>query len=277
MKEFAICSSNRLPRLPVGSMMWQSAILVLVGVGFAAAFRAGVATSAAVAAAAPGRAAPWPQTQLNLVVNRPIGRPAAPSASPTAPLLRPRTRTARTPATAFALHASLLDAIGAEPEFSTFRQLIDGVPDLKALLGDESYMEGGGNIFTVFCPTNQAFKALTKDQAFKLGKKENLPILRKLVRFHVHQELGPLSMDELGEMVGRELSTLALLPVTVRPVGGGLWGGGGGGGGGGPSGGANGVKLNEARVVRELDICSNGKLYEVDAFISSPLIFRFLV
>jgi len=88
-----------------------------------------------------------------------------------------------------------------------------------------------------------------------LGKKENLPILRKLVRFHVHQELGTLTKEDLDDMVGRELSTLALLPVNVKA----------------------GSKINEARITRDLPLCSNGKVFEVDNLVSTPLLFRFLV
>ena len=156
----------------------------------------------------------------------------------------------------FTLGASLLDALKADPAFSTFAQLLEGVPDLKTLLGTEDIGQGDGNIFTVFAPTNDAFKKLSKDQAFKLGKKENLPVLRKLVRYHFHEDI--LEKQDILNM--REMSTLALLPVTVNLVEAG-----------------KDFRLNEARVVRELPICSNGKVFEVDSLISPFVLFRFLV
>lgn len=152
------------------------------------------------------------------------------------------------------LEASIIETIQKDPNFSTFSTLLEGVPDLKTLLADENIGSGGGNIFTVFAPTNSAFTKLSKDQLFKLGKKDNLPILRKIVRFHFHEDV--LSREEIASK--RELSTLALLPVTVKPADGGF-------------------KLNEANIVRDLPICSNGRIYEVDTLLNPVLLYRYLV
>lgn len=155
-----------------------------------------------------------------------------------------------------ALDASLVEQLSGEPSLTTFYSLLEGLPDLKTLMADESIGSGDGNIFTIFAPTNDAFKKLTKDQAFKLGKKENLSILRKLIRYHVHEDV--LSKEDILEM--RELSTLALLPITVKLVDGG-----------------KDFRLNEAKVIRELELSGNGRIFEMDNLVNPVLLYRFMV
>jgi len=116
---------------------------------------------------------------------------------------------------------------------------------------------------TLFVPSNAAFKKLDKDVMIKLGRKDNLPILRKVVRFHFSEEL--LSKEEVGQK--KVLDTLALIPVTIRPFGSGLLG----------SGPATGYTIAEASITRADIACSNGIIHEVDSLISPVLLFRYLV
>lgn len=154
------------------------------------------------------------------------------------------------------LDSTLIEALEQDPNFSTFASLLNGVPELKSLLSDSSLAGGGGNIFTVFAPSNAVFAKLDKQIMFKLGKKDNLPILRKVVRFHFVEEV--LTQDDIAQL--KEMSTLALLPVSIKP------------GAGGRS-----FKLNEASVTRTFDSCENGIIHEVDSLVSPFLLFRFLV
>ena len=152
------------------------------------------------------------------------------------------------------LDSTLIEALEQDPNFSTFASLLNGVPELKSLLGDGNL--GSASIFTVFAPNNAVFAKLDKQIMFKLGKRDNLPILRKVVRFHFVEEV--LSRDDIAEL--KEMSTLALLPVSVKPGAGG-----------------KGFKLNEASVTRTFDTCENGIIHEVDGLVSPFLLFRFLV
>jgi uncharacterized surface protein with fasciclin (FAS1) repeats len=160
------------------------------------------------------------------------------------------------------LWGSLLETIEGDPSFSVFSQLLAGVPDLKTLMGDEDVGgSGGANIMTVLAPNNAAFAKLNKDQLFKLGKKDNLPILRKLVRFHVHEDV--LRLDDfvtMSQVKEGTLSTLALVPVSIKPAEGG-----------------KSFRINEAKIIRELPLCSNGVVYEVDTLVNPVLIYRYLV
>jgi len=179
-----------------------------------------------------------------------------PSTSTTSPVLQ------RSAQLQTRLWGSLLETIEGDPSFSVFSQLLAGVPDLKTLMGDEDVGgSGGANIMTVLAPNNAAFAKLNKDQLFKLGKKDNLPILRKLVRFHVHEDL--LRLDDfatLSQAKEGSLSTLALVPVSIKPAEGG-----------------KSFRINEAKIIRELPLCSNGVVYEVDTLVNPVLIYRYLV
>ena len=153
------------------------------------------------------------------------------------------------------LKDTLFEVLERDPNFSTFASLLSGVPELKVALGD-SNIGATGNIFTVFAPNNAAFAKLDKQIMFNLGKRDNLPILRKVVRFHFVEAV--LSRDDILEL--KELPTLALMPVSIKPVQG-----------------DNNFRLNEASVVRTLEACSNGIVHEVDALLSPFLLFRYLV
>merc|ERR1712146_64906 len=69
-------------------------------------------------------------------------------------------------------------------------------------------------IYTVFVPTNSAFANLDKEILFKIGKKDNLPILRKLVRHHFVDDV--MTVEDISQL--DKIPTLALLDINVRPA-----------------------------------------------------------
>merc|ERR1711968_6958 len=111
--------------------------------------------------------------------------------------------------------------------------LCNTVKDVESSIADDS-IDTGFNMLTVLAPTNEAFAKLDKDIRAKLIRKDNLPILRKLIRFHFVEDI--LSKAEVGELP--QIDTLALLPVSIKPERSGLLG----------SGDIIGFKINEARI-----------------------------
>lgn len=160
----------------------------------------------------------------------------------------------------FQLAATIREQLEKDPNFSTFASLLQALPELNEIIANDM-LEAGQH--TLFAPSNSAFKKLDKDVIIKLGRKDNLPILRKVVRFHFSEEL--LSKEEVGQK--KTLDTLALIPVTIRPTGGGLLGGG-------PP---TSYTIAEASISRPDIACSNGIIHEVDTLISPVLLFRYLV
>ena len=160
------------------------------------------------------------------------------------------------------LSATVKDTLSADPNYSIFLSMVEAVDDLNKLIGDDK-IEAGFNLMTVFAPNNAAFSKLDKDIMIKLGRKDNLPILKKIVRFHFVEDI--LSKDEIEQR--KSIDTLALLPVSVKPITSGLLG----------TGSIKGFKINEAAITKPDISCSNGIIHEVDSILSPYLLFRYLV
>ena len=118
-----------------------------------------------------------------------------------------------------------MQVLDKNPKWSTFRSLLNAVPDLLTTLQQEPDLVLDADcIYTVFVPNNAAFAKLDKETLFKLGKKDNLPVLRKMIRAHIVEDV--LMVKDIN--VGMSIDTLALLSMTVKPSGGilgGLMGG----------------------------------------------------
>ena len=126
-------------------------------------------------------------------------------------------------------------------------------------------------IYTVFVPTNAAFAKLEKDTLFKIGKKDNLPVLRKIVRHHFVDDV--MSVDDMTDT--DKIMTLALLEINVRPANvGGL---GGILGGSKNEEAAGGIRLNEGIITKPDIQCCNGVIHEVDSLLNPFLYYRYLV
>jgi len=86
---------------------------------------------------------------------------------------------------------NLIESLSADPNASTF------VSALKAA-GLESTLEQAGP-FTVFAPSNEAFREQPKGMMEKLMKPENQDQLRKLISYHIIA--GKLSTDDLKKKI----------------------------------------------------------------------------
>lgn len=163
-----------------------------------------------------------------------------------------------------ALCNTVKEALMNDPDFEVFSRLLKqaNLEDVESSIADDS-IDTGFNMLTVLAPTNEAFAKLDKDIRAKLIRKDNLPILRKLIRFHFVEDI--LSKAEVGELP--QIDTLALLPVSIKPERSGLLG----------SGDIIGFKINEARIVKPDISCSNGIIHGVDSLVSPYLLFRYLV
>ena len=164
---------------------------------------------------------------------------------------------------------TILEVLGKNPKWSTFRTLLTAMPELTSTMENKDLILD--TIYTVFVPTNSAFAKLEKETLFKIGKKDNLSILRKLVRHHFVDDV--MSVDDMTET--DRIMTLALLEINVRPAsGGGL---GGLLGGGNKEDAAGGIRLNEGIITRPDIQCCNGVIHEVDSLLNPFLYYRYLV
>lgn len=160
------------------------------------------------------------------------------------------------------LPATVKEALAADPNLSIFNSMVEAVPELGNLIKSDK-IDQGFNMMTVFVPTNAAFSKLDKDIMVKLARKDNLPILKKMVRFHFVEDI--LTKEDLEARTS--IDTLALLPVSIKPVRSGLLG----------AGEVSGFKINEASITRPDVSCSNGIIHEIDYILSPFVLFRYLV
>ena len=164
---------------------------------------------------------------------------------------------------------TIIEVLGRNPKWSTFRTLLTAMPELTSTLENKDLILD--TIYTVFVPTNSAFAKLEKDILFKIGKKDNLPILRKMVRHHFVDDV--MSLDDMTKT--DKIMTLALLEINVRPINvGGL---GGLLGGGKNEEAAGGIRLNEGIITKPDIQCCNGVVHEVDSLLNPYLYYRYLV
>ena len=165
---------------------------------------------------------------------------------------------------------TILEVLGKNPKWSTFRTLLTAMPEFTETMDNKDLILD--TIYTVFVPTNAAFAKLEKETLFKIGKKDNLPILRKLVRHHFVDDV--MTVEDITE--ADKIMTLALLEINVRPakaagIGGLL------SDNSRAESAAGGVRLNEG-VITTPDIqCCNGVIHEVDSLLNPFLYYRYLV
>lgn len=165
---------------------------------------------------------------------------------------------------------TILEVLGKNPKWSTFRTLLSAMPEFTETMDNKDLILD--TIYTVFVPTNAAFAKLEKETLFKIGKKDNLPILRKLVRHHFVDDV--MTVEDISE--AEKIMTLALLEINIRPA---KAGGIGGmlGDNNRAEAAAGGVRLNEG-VITTPDIqCCNGVIHEVDSLLNPYLYYRYLV
>ena len=160
------------------------------------------------------------------------------------------------------LPATAKETMAADPNFSIFNSMVEAVPELNDLIKSDK-IDQGFNMMTVFAPSNAAFAKLDKDIMSKLARKDNLAILKKMVRFHFVEDI--LTKEDVGQR--SSLDTLALIPVSIKTVRGGPLG----------TGDVTGFKINEASITRADISCSNGIIHEVDFILSPFILFRYLV
>lgn len=158
---------------------------------------------------------------------------------------------------------TIMQVLDKNKQYSTFRTLLTALPDLLETLQQPADLMLDDTIYTVFVPNNAAFAKLEKDILFKLGKKDNLPVLRKIVRFHFVEDV--LATSDIS--IGMQIDTLALLSMSVKPKGGGILGLGKG----------DGFVLNEGSIVSPDIQCCNGVIHEVDSLLNPYLLYRYLV
>ena len=165
---------------------------------------------------------------------------------------------------------TILEVLGKNPKWSTFRALLSAMPEFTETMDNKDLILD--TIYTVFVPTNTAFAKLEKEILFKIGKKDNLPILRKLVRHHFVDDV--MTVEDISQI--EKIPTLALLEINVRPAkGAGL--GGLLGDNSRADAAAGGIRLNEG-IITTADIqCCNGVIHEVDNLLNPYLYYRYLV
>jgi uncharacterized surface protein with fasciclin (FAS1) repeats len=160
------------------------------------------------------------------------------------------------------LGGTVKDVLSRDPDFSIFNSMVEAVSEVNELISSDK-IDQGYNMMTIFAPSNSAFSKLDKTVMSKLTRKDNLPILKKMVRFHFIEDI--LTKDDIEQR--SSIDTLALLPVTVKLERSGVLG----------SGSVAGFKISDASILRADISCSNGIIHEVDSIISPYLLFRYLV
>jgi len=100
---------------------------------------------------------------------------------------------------------TLLQVLETNSQLSTFCTLLGAMPELKKSMQNEDLVLD--TIYTVFAPTNAAFAKLDREVLLKIGKKDNLPVLRKMVRHHFVEDV--VTLEDIDGMV--EIDTLSLI------------------------------------------------------------------
>jgi uncharacterized surface protein with fasciclin (FAS1) repeats len=158
---------------------------------------------------------------------------AASSPTPTESSMAPSSPAVSAPAAA----GTIVDVAATNPDFSTV------VAAVKAA-GLADTLSGPGP-FTVFAPTNEAFAALPAGLVDKLLKPENKAVLTKILTYHV---LG--SMVMAADVMPGKVATLEGSTIDITT--------------------ANGVKVNDATVVKTDIVASNGVIHVIDKVLLPP-------
>ena len=105
----------------------------------------------------------------------------------------------------------------------------------------------GPGPFTVFAPTNEAFKKLPAGTVEELLKPENKEKLTAILTYHVHAGDAILAKD----VKTMNLSTVQGAPLMVKTSDGGVW-------------------INDAKVIKTDVVCSNGVIHWIDTVVMPP-------
>jgi len=174
---------------------------------------------------------------------------AAVAALLSAPALADPAPAATTPATppaasapavkAEAAAGDIVDIVKADAQFSTFARAVEAAGLAAQLEGDQK--------MTVFAPTNAAFAALPAGALDDLLKPENRAALVALLNYHVVP-----AQASSQQLAGRTVRATSVngQPLTID--------------------GREGVKVNDATVVRADLQASNGVVHGVDKVLTPP-------
>jgi uncharacterized surface protein with fasciclin (FAS1) repeats len=105
----------------------------------------------------------------------------------------------------------------------------------------------GPGPFTVFAPTNDAFKKLPPGTVEDLLKPENKAKLTQILTYHVHAGDAIMARD----VKTMNLSTVEGSPLMVKTSADGVW-------------------INNAKVVKTDVVCSNGVIHWIDTVVMPP-------
>lgn len=131
--------------------------------------------------------------------------------------------------------ADIVDTAVASKKFPTLVAAVQAAGLADALKGDGP--------FTVFAPTEEAFKKLPKGTLEALLKPENKAKLAAILKYHVVPGK-VMAADVLKVKNGTEVKTLQGQSIKVKN--------------------AHGVQLNNAKVVKADIECSNGVIHVID-------------
>ena len=133
---------------------------------------------------------------------------------------------------------NLVELAQANGSFKTLLKALDAAGLTKTLQGTGP--------FTIFAPTDEAFKKLPQDALRELLKPENKEVLVKVLTYHVVP--GKVLSSDLKS---GEVKSLQGDPITVKVD-------------------SNGVRVNDAKVTKADIQGSNGVIHQIDVLILPP-------
>ncbi len=139
-----------------------------------------------------------------------------------------------------ALAADLVETARATGQFSILLRAVDAA-------GMTAMLRGPGP-FTVFAPTDEAFRALPAGTLDTLLKPENLEQLKKLLGYHV--TAGRLTTGDLSDPLSAVMMSISV-PVVLKKEG-------------------NAVSANDAHVVTADVAADNGVVQVIDKVLMPP-------
>lgn len=138
--------------------------------------------------------------------------------------------------------ADIVDTAVASKQFPTLVAAVQAAGLVEALKGEGP--------FTVFAPTEDAFKKLPKGTLESLLKPENKSKLAAILKYHVVPGK-VLAADVMKLKNGTEVTTLQGQRIKIKN--------------------SHGVRINGAKVVKTDILCSNGVIHVIDTVILPKL------
>ena len=133
----------------------------------------------------------------------------------------------------------IVDTAMAAGQFKTLASLLTSAGLVDTLKGDGP--------FTVFAPTDAAFKKLPKSLLEKVGKDKEL--LKKVLTYHV--VAGKVLAADALKLRGKSAQTVAGTEIHLRGKG-------------------SVLKINDSKVIKADIICSNGVIHVIDTVLVPP-------